>query len=86
MSFREEMLLDFDLRAPRILADGRSGIIDNVKSLILLTEDAVIADCGKRFISVRGTRLTITFLEDERMFLEGNIEAVEFYGEKDAHE
>lgn len=86
MSFKEEMLFDFDLRLPRILVNGDGAVIDNVKSLVMLEENAIIVSCGKRFISVKGQNLAITFLEDERMFLRGTIDAVEFYGEKEAHE
>ena len=86
MSLKEELLMDFDLHAPRILVNGERAVVDNVKSLVLLSEEAIIVSCGKKYISVRGRSLSITFLEDERMFLKGNIDAVEFYGETDVHE
>ncbi len=86
MSLKEELLMDFDLRASRILVNGEQGMIDNVKRLVLLSEENIIVNCGKQYISVRGRRLSITFLEDERMFLRGAIDAVEFYGETDDHE
>lgn len=86
MSLKEELLLDFDLRMPRILVNGTQGIIDNVKRLVLLSDESIIVSCGKQYISVRGKRLSITFLEDERMFIKGTIEAAEFYGETDGHE
>ena len=86
MSLKEELLLDFDLRMPRILVNGTQGIIDNVKRLVLLSDESIIVSCGKQYISVRGRRLSITFLEDERMFIKGTIDAVELFGETDGHE
>ena len=86
MSLKEELLLDFDLRMPRILVNGTQGIIDNVKRLVLLSDESIIVSCGKQYVSVRGRRLSITFLEDERMFIKGTIEAAEFYGVTDSHD
>lgn len=84
MSLKEELFLDFNLQTPRILVNGTQGMIDNVKSLILLSENNIVVSCGSQYISVQGRHLSITFLEEERMFLRGEIYAVEFYGETDA--
>ena len=81
MNWKEELILDFDLHMPRILINGDQAIIDNVKRILVLSEESVIVDCGKRQISVRGTNLAITYLDQERMFLRGKMDTVEFYGE-----
>ncbi|MBQ8590757.1 MAG: YabP/YqfC family sporulation protein [Firmicutes bacterium] len=86
MSLKEEILLDFDLRSARITVNGSQAVIDNVKQLIVLSDDLIVVNCGKRSISVRGNGLSITFLDHQRMFLNGTIEAVEFYGEMTKHE
>ncbi|MBQ6948934.1 MAG: YabP/YqfC family sporulation protein [Firmicutes bacterium] len=82
----KELLQDLDLRIPKILVHGNRGMIDNVKTIELLSEETVVVSCGKQSISVHGSQLTITYLEGERMVFEGNIELVEFFGKKDLHE
>ena len=82
----KELLQDLDLRIPKILVHGNRGMIDNVKTIELLSEETVVVSCGKQNISVHGSRLTITYLEGERMVFEGNIELIEFFGKKDLHE
>ena len=82
----KELLQDMDFRIPKILVHGNRGMIDNVKTIELLSEETVVVSCGKQSISVHGSQLTITYLEGERMVFEGNIELVEFFGKKDLHE
>ena len=82
----KELLQDLDLRVPKILVHGNRGMIDNVKTIELLSEETVVVSCGKQSISVHGSQLTITYLEGERMVFEGNIELIEFFGKKDLHE
>ncbi|MBQ6684982.1 MAG: YabP/YqfC family sporulation protein [Firmicutes bacterium] len=82
----KELLQDLDLRIPKILVHGNRGMIDNVKTIELLSEETVVVSCGKQSISVHGSQLTITYLEGERMVFEGNIELIEFFGKKDLHE
>jgi len=71
---------------PKLRVHGNRGMIDNVKTIELLSEETVVVSCGKQSISVHGSQLTITYLEGERMVFEGNIELVEFFGKKDLHE
>ena len=85
MNIKEELIQDLDLRIPRILVHGDRGIIDNVKSIELLSEETIIVSCGKQSISVHGTNLSITYLEGERMVFVGKIDTVEFFGKRIIH-
>ena len=52
MSIGDELLYDFDFKRPRVLIGGRFGVVDNVKRLVLLSEESIIADCGAFFVSL----------------------------------
>jgi len=85
MSIKEQLLFDFDLTAPRILVNGDQGVIDNVKNIVQLSEEGIIVSCGKRYISIHGRNLSITFLEGEKMWVRGSIDSVEFHGKGEFH-
>jgi len=80
MDIKEELLYDFGLNLPRILVSGKTGILDNVKKLVMVSESQVIVHNGARYTAVTGKKLTIKQLEDERMMITGEIERIEFYG------
>lgn len=83
---KEEIFQDLDLKIPWILIHGNHGIIDNVKSIELLSDEIIAVSCGKCSLSVHGSKLSITYLEGERVVFDGNIDLVEFYGKKVLHE
>ena len=85
MRIKEEMMRDLDLRIPRVLVHGDRGILDNVKTVELLSEESIVVSYGKRNVSIRGVGLSVTYLEGERMVFEGKIEAVEFYETRNLH-
>ena len=81
MSIKDEMLFDFSINMPRLLVSGNTGIIDNVKKIILISETSIIVDNGKRYSAINGEALVVKQLEEERMIVTGNIKSVEFYSE-----
>ena len=80
MDIKNELLYDFGLNMPRILISGRTGIVDNVKKLVMVSGTQVIVHNGREYTAVAGRNLLIKQLEDERMLITGEIERVEFYG------
>ncbi|MEG0829169.1 MAG: YabP/YqfC family sporulation protein [Anaerovoracaceae bacterium] len=80
MTIKDELLFDFAINMPRILVSGNTAVLDNVKKLVLLSEDQIIVDNGKRFTSLMGKNLIITELKDERMLITGDMEQIQFYG------
>lgn len=79
MSIKDELLFDFSIHMPRMLISGKTGIIDNVKKIILISDTSIVVDNGSRYSAVNGDSLTVLELEEERMLITGNIRSVEFY-------
>jgi len=88
MSIKDELLFDFSMNMPRLLISGKTGIIDNVKKLVMISETNIIVDNGKRYTSINGDSLIVKELEEERMLITGEIKSIEFYIDKkgDTHE
>ena len=79
MNVKEELLYDFSINMPRLLVSGKTGIIDNVKKIVFITETNVVVDHGDRFSAVNGEGLRVLLIEEERMIITGEIRSVEFY-------
>lgn len=75
-----EMMCDFSLSVPRVLVSGDTGIIDNIKKVVMVTEKQVIVNNGSKFTSIYGQNLIIKQLGDERMLIKGEFEGIQFYG------
>lgn len=88
MSIKDELLFDFSMNMPRILVSGKTGIIDNVKKIISISDSHIIVDNGKKYSVINGENLIVKQLEEERMVVTGDINSVEFYSENkgDANE
>ena len=88
MSVKDELLFDFSIKMPRLLVSGETGIIDNVKKIVFITENSIVVDHGNRFSAISGDRLRVKLIEEERMIVNGDIHSVEFYSGKigDVHE
>lgn len=80
MTIKEELLFDFAVNMPRVLLSGNTAILDNVKKIVLLSQEQIIVHNGQRFTSVTGKGLTIKELKDERMLITGDMEQLQFYG------
>jgi len=78
----DEMIYDFGVNLPRILAGGKTGIIDHVKKLLIVTEKNIVAGCGSGYISLHGTNLSIKLLSEERVIVNGEIDVIEIFHNK----
>lgn len=83
MFIPDELIYDFSIHLPRVLIGGKTGILDNVKKIVLITEQCVIVNCGKRSISINGDHLFVRELAEERMLVSGEIATIEFYGSEE---
>lgn len=79
MTIKDELLFDFAINMPRALVSGNTVILDNVKKLMLLSQNQIIIYNGRRFTSVTGKNLVIKELKDERMLITGDLEQLQFY-------
>ena len=68
MSIKDELLFDFSIRMPRLLIGGKTGILDNVK-IVLISENNIVVDHGKRYSSVNGSGLCVKLIEEERIII-----------------
>ena len=83
MFIKDELIYDFSINMPRVLVGGRTGILDNVKKIVLINENNVVVSCGSKYISINGTALIVRQLAEERMLVSGDIHAIEFYGSEE---
>ncbi|MBR0596344.1 YabP/YqfC family sporulation protein [Sinanaerobacter chloroacetimidivorans] len=82
MSIKDELLFDFSMNMPRLLVSGKTGILDNVKKILLISDKSIIVDHGNKYSAINGEDLVVKQLEEERMLVTGSIRSVEFYGDK----
>ena len=80
MGLWEEMTGDLDFREPRVVVSAGKAVVENVKSIVMLTETAVTLFTGKRYVAVSGGDFVIKEIFEGRLLIEGRIQSVEFYG------
>jgi len=85
MRILNEMAIDFDLAAPKIIASSGAAVIENVKHVMLMDNMTITFDTGRCFISVEGRDLTISEIWEGRVEVEGTIEKIEFYRTLGSH-
>ena len=64
---------------PRVLVSGRTTVIDNVRKLMLLTDNEIVVFNGQRYTSVTGTDFVVTELKEERMLVSGEVREIRFF-------
>lgn len=79
MSVKDELMFDFALNIPRLMVCGDMIIIDNVKRIVLFSENQIIVHNGSCYTSATGKRLLISELGEERMIIKGELEAIHFF-------
>lgn len=79
MKILNEMSFDFDIKGPKIIASARSAVIENVKTITLISDESVTVDTGRFYVTVKGRDFIISEIWEGRLELEGIIERIEFY-------
>ena len=79
MDIKDEMLLDFNINIPRVVVCGNLGLVDNVKSMVLISEKSIVISGKKGFVAINGEGLSIREIDDERVQVAGEIRTVEFF-------
>lgn len=79
MSIKNEMIFDFGLSMPRVLIGGRTAVLDNVKKIVMISDNSITVDNGKSFTTINGKNFVIQEIRDGRVLVEGEIKGVEFY-------
>ncbi|MGI6731084.1 MAG: YabP/YqfC family sporulation protein [Anaerovoracaceae bacterium] len=81
MGIKEELIFDFSINMPRLLVSGNTGIIDNIKKIVLISDKNIIVDHGSQYSSIIGMDLVVKELGEERLTVTGKIQSIEFYYE-----
>ena len=79
MRISEELALDFDILSPKVTANTRFAIIENVKKAIQRSDTSVVVDAGRFYVSFKGQNFKVGELMEGRMELAGNIQSMEFF-------
>ncbi len=78
MKIIEEMAYDLDFTMPRVIATGRLVIMENVSSIVMISENALTVSSGKKYTTVVGENFVIKEICEGRLVIEGKIRGVEF--------
>lgn len=79
MTIKEDLLFDFAINMPRVLVSGSTTVLDNVRKLMLLTDNEIVVFNGQRYTSVTGTDFVVTELKEERMLVSGEVREIRFF-------
>ena len=79
MSVKDELMFDFAVNLPRLMICGNMAVIDNVKRIVLFSEEQIIVHNGSCYTSAAGRGIVIEELGEERMIIRGELEAVRFF-------
>lgn len=71
MKLREEMSHDLNFRQPRVIADDKLTIIENVTAIVMISETSLTVSAGKKFVTVRGSGFVIKEIFEGRLLIEG---------------
>lgn len=78
MRLLAEMEYDLNFRVPRVTATGNLVIIESVKEIVMISQDAVSVRNGDRFVTVSGKDFVIREISEGRLVIEGRIQGIEF--------
>ena len=79
MKLREEMSHDLNFRQPRVIADDKLTIIENVTAIVMISETSLTVSACKKFVTVRGSGFVIKEIFEGRLLIEGTIQGIEFF-------
>ncbi|MCI8284757.1 MAG: hypothetical protein HFE90_05745 [Firmicutes bacterium] len=75
-----DLIEDFDISIARVLVSGDDAIIDNVKRIIIMSEENITIDYGKGQLSLYGNEMTVDSIYDGRICVNGSFSGIEFFG------
>lgn len=78
MRLLAEMEYDLNFRVPRVTATGNLVILESVKEIVMISQDAVSVRNGDRFVTVSGKDFVIREISEGRLVIEGRIQGIEF--------
>ena len=79
MRISDELSLDFDILSPKVTANTRVAIIENMRKAIQISDTSITVDAGRFYVTVRGEGFKVGELMEGRMELAGIIQSIEFF-------
>ncbi len=78
MRLLEEVSYDLDFRKVRVICEEGLVIMENVQSIVMLTDSTVTVHNGSRYVTVAGENFLIREICEGRLAIEGKVQKVEF--------
>ena len=75
-----EYFEDFDTKIARIEVSGAVAVIDNVKKIIIMSDELITVDYGRGQISLSGKNMMVDYLSGGRMCVKGRFYGIDFTG------
>jgi len=75
----EEMSYDLDFNEPKIIISEKLAVIENVKAIVMISENSLTVQCGKKHVTVTGSDFVIKEIFEGRLLIEGRIQGIEFF-------
>lgn len=79
MKLIEEMNYDLDFNEPKLIISEKLAVIENVKAIVMISENSLTVECGKRYVTVTGSDFVIKEIFEGRLLIEGRIQGIEFF-------
>ena len=67
-----------DFFNPVVYLGKNFAIVENVKSIVLISENSLTLLCGSYYVTVSGSDFVLKEIFEGRLWLEGNVQGVEF--------
>lgn len=83
MKLIEEMSYDMDFNQPKILISEKLAVVENVKAIVMISENSLTVQCGKRHVTITGSDFVIKEIFEGRLLVEGRIQGIEFFSSSD---
>ena len=78
MRLLEEVSYDLDFRKVRVICEEGLVIMENVQSIVKLTDSAVTVQNVSSYVTVSGENFLIREICEGRLAIEGKVQKVEF--------
>ena len=79
MKLIDEMAYDLDFNEPKIIISERLAVIENVKAIVMISENSLTVQCGSKHVTVLGSDFFIKEIFEGRLLIEGKIQGIEFF-------
>lgn len=78
MKLIEEIKYDMDFSSPKVMLAKGIAVIENVKSIVMISETSLTVRCGEDYVAINGSNFVLKEIFEGRLWLEGNIQGAEF--------